>query len=149
MSYSFQQTSVLSGGTNCVMMTMLRCGTLMNNTDCGGRHQIVLVSWMTFWNLLTTIPLPMVVEQIADSRCSTFYFIPKFRRIKPPKPDEKDFDERCLAAWWMNSIALKTVKGNLLLGPMLFNNASTESSTHPFWWKLERVAAVVHSVDLL
>lgn len=30
----------------------------------------------------------------ADSRCSTFYFIPKFQRIKPPKPDEKDFDEK-------------------------------------------------------
>ena len=30
----------------------------------------------------------------ADSRCPTFYFLPKFRRIEPPKPDEKDFDEK-------------------------------------------------------
>ena len=29
----------------------------------------------------------------ADSRCPTYYFLPKFRRIEPPKPDEKDFDE--------------------------------------------------------
>ena len=30
----------------------------------------------------------------ADSKCSTFYFLPKFRRIEPPKPNEKDFDEK-------------------------------------------------------
>ena len=30
----------------------------------------------------------------ADSRCPTFYFLPKFLRIEPPKPDEKDFDEK-------------------------------------------------------
>ena len=30
----------------------------------------------------------------ADSRCPTFYFLPKFRRIEPPKSDEKDLDEK-------------------------------------------------------
>lgn len=30
----------------------------------------------------------------ADSRCPTFYFLPKFRRIEPPKPSEKDFNEK-------------------------------------------------------
>ena len=30
----------------------------------------------------------------ADSRCPTFYFLPKFRRIEPPKPTEKNFDEK-------------------------------------------------------
>ena len=30
----------------------------------------------------------------ADSHCPTFYFLPKFRRIEPPKPSEKDFNEK-------------------------------------------------------
>ena len=30
----------------------------------------------------------------ADSRCPTFYFLPKFQRIEPPKPCEKDFEEK-------------------------------------------------------
>ena len=30
----------------------------------------------------------------ADSRCPTFYFLPKFRRIEPPKASEKDHDEK-------------------------------------------------------
>lgn len=30
----------------------------------------------------------------ADSQCPTFYFLPKFRRIKPPKSNEKDFMEK-------------------------------------------------------
>ena len=30
----------------------------------------------------------------ADSRCPTFYFLPKFRRVEPPKSSEKDFDKK-------------------------------------------------------
>ena len=30
----------------------------------------------------------------ADSRCPTFYFLPKFRRIDPSKTNEKDFSEK-------------------------------------------------------
>ena len=29
-----------------------------------------------------------------DSHCPTFYFLPKFRRVDPPKPNEKDYDEK-------------------------------------------------------
>ena len=33
----------------------------------------------------------------ADSKCPTFYFLPKFKRIEPPKPTEKDFDQKALS----------------------------------------------------
>ena len=32
----------------------------------------------------------------ADSKCPTFYFLLKFRRIQPPKPTEKDFDHKAV-----------------------------------------------------
>ena len=30
----------------------------------------------------------------SDSHCPTFFFLPKFRRVDPPKPSEKNYDEK-------------------------------------------------------
>lgn len=69
-------------------MKMLRCDTPMSSTDYGAKTDVM----NDFLKFVDNNSTPNGRQ--ADSRCPIFYFLPKFQRIEPPKPDEKDFDKK-------------------------------------------------------
>ena len=69
-----------------------------------------------------------------DSHCPTFYFLPKFRRVDPPKLNEKDYDEKvasCLVSEF-NHAQQSSGKG------------TAGSYTIRQWLKAHRLKVVIH-----